>query len=267
MRKLYWGECEKCDYEEISRLLEKDPRFSPIIGLCLSLKETTITGVGEDGLIGSGVKIEGKDFEKNRLFVFRMFEDGWREKDTDKSVPIITGGADFFKLSRSTFYEWSSEINKREWLTVTEDGKQAGVWYLMPLFVVPFYNGTLDEHFDKWEMFEEEGFIYGKDTRTGEIHELKHLAIVNDRFPSQGDQEILWDMFVISNTEILNDDGKEDIYGYLEKLPAFYAKGRDAEWAKALSYSRFQYIGYSAKGYREKKQLSDVVRVELRDED
>lgn len=81
-------------------------------------------------------------------------------------------GKDYFRLRQKkpdVFFKVITDLAPFKCFKDCEDAVEVE---LLPVKIIPIIDGTIDENFDKWELFEQDGYIYGK--RMGKMYELVH---------------------------------------------------------------------------------------------
>lgn len=222
MRKLYWlvpTERVRDTVDELDRI----SKFKQLKGLVLKAEK----GDGE------------------RDVVFSCHQTTF-EPRIDQGTRIIFGRAELNALHDVPIRQLQEDCPE---IAYTEDGEEVEKIDVKILQAVAFYDGKLDNDFTKWEMFEELGYIYGKDKRTGEIHELKHfiLSLVT---PFQTNAVEGW---YISNRD------EEDIIALIEGF--HYLDAGEDLVAVNDSLSKFK-RDFISPSYQRFNLLTQVVRAE-----
>lgn len=105
-------------------------------------------------------------------------------------------------------FEVAKQLGACPYTELTEDGEEATNWLVTPVFIVPIYNHALDIDWRYWEVFEEAGYLYATDLRTGKVHEVQHATITRKfKFhispqPLNAKKYEVIDFWFVSNEEI-----------------------------------------------------------------
>lgn len=235
MRRLYWYNIDEDDFT----LSNKINFYQSMGGLGLTTQETKITGGSnkEDnqlwGMLSSKVKYTFKDIEwaQNRLVTVRQMLKESAEEESISKQPFITSGRPYFYHHTKQGDALRKIVKDQPHFHSGEDGKEVLNWEIAPLQVVPFYDGELDKELGYWEMFEEQGYIYGLDKRTLEIHELQHLVIEMKKPLSE--VMLKHELYFISNNDV-NDP--QDI---INALPLMTIVEDAADWVRNIAAQNF----------------------------
>lgn len=212
MRKLYWH-----SYENEDKWSHQEGwRFKALGGL------------------GIATSPDPCHFRKTRVVAIRRFE-GIKELSVSfDTVPYLLSGKDYLQLSNGSI--GVKELEKDIALRITDSGKAAECWTVVPTLIIPFYNDDIDKDYELWEIFEEGGFLYGLDKRTNKIYEVKHFVTHFQDF--MGLKSFTLDMWVINNKE----DYEATAYSFLDLIKISTLKDFNEDWATTLSDNTFQLL-------------------------
>lgn len=263
MKRLYWTS------PNIKALIlaSRATNFNPMGGLGLSLAPYKIVGHTKENVKDLGVDRMFfqtsllHNYDDERLVVIRRL--GKNFKNFTNQETIITSGYSFISKLMDTNSPFTPSLLPHEiikdypFIEFTEDGDETLQIDCRPLTVVPIYDGKLDKDFMQWEMFEEMGYIYGKDNRTGEIYELEqHIITLTQAFTPHTEA---YELYVIRNErdtekgiKLLNDITEE---AYIDPL---HSKDY-ADWVLFYNQQRLDCRISAISNHRQLSQHSGVV--------
>jgi len=243
MRKLYW-----CDLKDKGVRESSDcSHYCTFGGLGLTTSKTTLKSrnivndedADEVGMLGHKVVFDQNEaeIEKEGLVVVRNLDKHSYQNNDSLSHPgcFITSGEDYFSVFMGNLSVFTEMVKEKAIFNTSDNGEKTTYWDVSLLQVIPMYDGKLDTEWGYWEMFEEEGYIYGMDKRTCEIYELQHVEMEYN-LPLSTDKK-RYETWVISNREI--KDGDDVILG----LPMLSKSldGKLADWAYRITEQSFDY--------------------------
>lgn len=243
MRKLYWFECEEKEVNDGIHLNHN----RQMGGLGLTTAKVLVKGGAnkeDNQLLGMlsikvGFSQDVEEVNKGRLVTVRNLDTKCydHEEKEERQHPdcFITSGEDYFKAYREGVGEFTKLIKETPIFLTTHNGEKALNWDVNLLQVIPMYDGELDKEWGYWDMFEEEGYIYGMDKRTGDIFDLQHFEL-EFMLPLSNDRKRV-ELWVISNQPVLSADdvisampmGRKGITSDL------------ADWVQHISREHFDY--------------------------
>lgn len=243
MRKLYWCDLKDKEVRESSDC----SHYRTFGGLGLTTSQTKLKShsivndedADEVGMLGHAVVFEQDEakIERERLVVIRNLDKHSYQHNDNLSHPgcFITSGEDYFSAFRGNLSVFTDMVKEKAIFNTSDNGEATTYWDVSLLQVIPMYNGKLDTEWGYWEMFEEEGYIYGMDKRTCEIYELQHVELEYS-LPLTTDKK-RYEVWVISNREI--KEGDDVMLGL--PLLSKSAEGQLADWAYRITEQNFDY--------------------------
>lgn len=187
MRKLYFTNW--CHHYNEKALLDKGGfEFFPALGL---------TRIGKDDRGASNP-------DDDALVAINVFTDSALMSSVDALAQesyLAYGGIIADQLNK---YSDSNEAGCRAYLEHRFKFMQPLSSYTLhvaPLMIVPLYNNRLDPDHRNWDMYEHEGYLYGKDKRTGKCYEVKRRRLVFDAGNVFGRRYRTVDMYTINNED------------------------------------------------------------------
>ena len=243
MRKLYWCNLKDKEVREGSDY----SHYHTIGGLGLTTSRTKLLSrniindedAQEVGMLGHAVVFEQNEerIKKELLVVVRNLDKHSYQNNDTLSHPgcFITSGEDYFSTFGDNLGKFVNLTRPKPIFHTSDNGEGTTYWDISLLQVIPMYDGKIDTEWGCWEMFEEEGYIYGMDKRTCEIYELQHVEL-EYRIPLSTDKN-RYEFWVISNKEIT--DGDDIILG----LPVMSqsSESKLADWAYRVAEQCFDY--------------------------
>lgn len=243
MRKLYWYDLE----DKEARENDSYNHYHIIGGLGLTTSRTILRSRNiandedsdEVGMLGNVVVFDQNEnyIKKERLVVIRNLDGHSYQNNDNLSHPgcFITSGKDYYSAFDEGLENFVELVRPKPTFHTSDNGEAATYWDVSLLQVIPMYNGKLDTEWGYWEMFEEEGYIYGMDKRTCEIYELQHVELEYS-LPLTTDKK-RYELWVISNKEI--EEGDDVVLG----LPTMgkISKRKLADWAYRITEQSFNY--------------------------
>lgn len=261
MKRLYWYQLSEKEVMDGVAL----NHTTQLGGLGLTTSKTTLTG-GKDkednqllGMLSENVvfKFDEKANLAERLVTVKNLNGHITPvlRPDDFPATFITTGEDYFSKYSDGLGTFAPFVDDKPIFTTTKDGEKAMNWDVNLIQIVPLYDGELDKEYGYWEMFEEEGYIYGLDRRTGNIYDVIHI-----------EQEIVlpfnsgvkkMEMWVISNDDIKDP---EDALGAIP-IAARRLSDDYAQWVRELAINRYEWQMNAIKRYVTKVEQLTVERL------
>lgn len=241
MKRLYWYELEEADTNKANTL----NLFTQIGGLGLTTervllgRNTNVNVPAELEMLGEDMTIKLDKGKKlaNRLVTVRNI--GLKTFTDVNKLPecfITSGeesGKDYFARFSNNFGDLIELVKDDSRFNTTDEGESTNSWNIAPLQILPIYDGEIDTEWGYWEMFEEEGFIYGLDKRTGNIFDLIHVQIEMKQAISANIARV--EAFIISNEELLAFDQLDHFLPYNTAIKGL------SKWVKNVIVQHSQY--------------------------